>query len=410
MKIAFIVNTFPKLSETFILNQITGLLNLGHDVEIFAFNNPNETKTHPDIEKYQLMKRVHYLDRPQNKVNCILKAIFLITTNIHKSPVKILKSLNIFKYGTDALSLKLFYTLIPFLGKKLDITHCHFGPNGISALNLKEIGVVGKIITTFHGYDLSMVISSNGYNVYNDLFHKGDIFLPISNYWGEKLIKLNCDKNKITVHHMGISLDKFKYSERKIHSDEAVKILTIGRLTEKKGHAYVIKALAKVVHKHKHKKIIYHIAGDGPLKCELKSLVTKLGINNYVKFWGNVEDGMLLRLYQESHIFVLASITAPSGDKEGIPVVLMEAEATGLPVISTFHSGIPEIVIDGKSGFLVPERDVDALAKKIECLIENPKLWSKMGKYGRKFVEENYNIKKLNHQLVKIYQTILSNH
>lgn len=408
LKIALVVNTFPTLSQTFIQNQITGLLDLGHDVEIFAKFNYKEKKIHSDVEKYGLMNRVHYFNIPSSKIKRTLKAIYFIITNFHKSPLKILKSLNVFKHGKEALSLKSLYILIPFLEKKFDIIHCHFGPNGIHGVDLKEIGISGKIVTTFHGYDLSMFILNNDKTVYKDLFHKGDLFLPISNYWKKRLIKLNCDKNKILVHHMGISLDKFKYSERKIPADKAVKILTIGRLTEKKGHKYVLKAISKIVHKHKN--IIYLIAGDGTLRDELKSLVTKLRINNNVQFLGNVDDDTLLKLYQESHIFILPSVTAHSGDKEGIPVVLMEAQATGLPVISTLHSGIPEVVHEDKSGFLVPERDVNALAEKIESLIEHPEVWSKMGKYGRKFVEENYDIKILNQRLVKIYENVLSNH
>ena len=122
---------------------------------------------------------------------------------------------------------------------------------------------------------------------------------------------------------------------------------------------------------------------------------------------GALEQDEYLKIYQEARIFVLPSVTASKGDEEGTPVVLMEAQATGLPVISTFHSGIPEVVIHGKSGFLVPEKDVDALAERLEYLIEHPEIWPEMGKEGRKFVEKKYDIKKLNQQLVEIYQDLL---
>src|SRR4030065_356569 len=102
-------------------------------------------------------------------------------------------------------------------------------------------------------------------------------------------------------------------------------------------------------------------------------------------------------------------VTASDGDSEGLPVVLLEAQAVGLPIISSLHGGIPEGVLDSKSGFLVPEKDVDALAKKIEYLIEHPELWPDMGRYGRKFVEERYDIQKLNQRLVKIYKALLTN-
>jgi len=404
MKIAFIVTDFPKLSETFILNQITGLLELGHEVEIFAFYNPKEKKVHDDVEKYRLMERVHYFNIPDSMIKRVLKAIFLIITNFHKSPIKILKSLNVFKYGKKALSLKLLYVVVPFLGKKFDIIHCHFGPNGIIGAYLKEGGINSKLITTFHGYDMSMFISNHGEDIYKNLFLKGDLFMPISEHWKKKLIEMGCEEGKIIVHRMGIDVEKFEFSERR--KTGTIKILSVGRLVEKKGHEYAIKALAKVVNKNG-KDIIYRIVGDGPLKDKLRSLAEELGIEDCVEFMGNVEDEELLKLYKESHIFILPSVTASDGDQEGIPVVFMEAQAMGLPVISTYHSGIPEVVIDGKSGFLVPEKDVDALAEKMEFLVEHPELWSEMGGYGREFVEKHYDVRRLNKRLVEIYRNLI---
>jgi colanic acid/amylovoran biosynthesis glycosyltransferase len=108
---------------------------------------------------------------------------------------------------------------------------------------------------------------------------------------------------------------------------------------------------------------------------------------------------------KKTHIYILASVTAQDGNQEGIPVSLMEAMATGLPVISTRHSGIPELVQDGISGFLVPERNVDSLVSKCEYLITHPEQRVEMGRAGREFVEENFNIRKLNRRLLELYLT-----
>ncbi len=405
MKIALIVGTFPTLSETFILNQITGLLDMGHDVEIFADFNSSEKKVHPDIGKYNLMERVHYFDMPQNKIIRILKAICLIIINFHKSPIKISKSLNIFKYGKIALSLRLLYALIAFLDKKFDTIHCHFGPNGILGVYLKEMGIPGKYVTSFHGYDVNSYPKIEGENVYNDLFRSGDLFTANTNFTRQQAVKFGCDENKIVILPEGLRIERFKFSTIKIQPREPIKILTVGRLVEKKGHEYAIKAIPKVVKKHKN--IKYMIAGDGTKRDTLESLVSELGIKDYVKFLGAVEEKEVLGLYQQAHIFVLPSITARNEDREGQALVLQEAQATGLPVISTLHNGIPEGVVNGKSGFLVPERDVDALAEKLEYLIEHPEIWSEMGRCGRDFVKEKYDVKKLNQQLVEIYQNLI---
>jgi len=405
MKIAFIVGGFPTLSETFILNQITGLLDLGHDIEIFAQSNPKDKKVHSDIEKYRLMKRVHYFAMPCNKIKRILKAIFLIIKNFHRSPLKILKSLNIFKYGKTALSLTLLSTIIPFLNKKFDIIHCHFGPNGIVGVHLKEIGIPGKYVISFHGYDVNSYPKIMGENVYNVLFKNGDLFTTNTNFTKQQVVKIGCDEKKIIILPVGLRIARFKFSTRKIRNGDIIKILTVGRLVEKKGYEYAIRAIVKIVAKHEN--IFYMIAGDGPLRDKLESLVSELGARNYVKFMGVVEEDEVLKLYQQAHIFVLPSVTASNGDREGQALVLQEAQAVGLPIISTIHNGIPEGVLNGKSGYLVPEKDVDALAEKLERLIEHPEIWPEMGKCGRKFVEERYDIKKLNQQLMKIYQNLI---
>jgi len=408
MKIAFIVSEFPTLSETFILNQITGLLDMGHDVEIFAQFNPKDKKVHSDVEKYQLMKRVHYFNMPHNKIKRILKAIVLIIKNFHKAPLKILKSLNVFRYGKTALSLKLLYILILFLdegNKKFDIIHCHFGPNGIIGTYLKEIGINDKLLTTFHGYDVNSYPKIMGKNVYNNLFKNGDIFTANTNFTKQQVVKLGCDEKKIIILPVGLRVEKFKFSTRKIQPGKPIKILTVGRLVEEKGHKYAIEAIANIISKYKN--IKYIIAGNGPLKRDLEYQVESLGVSNYVEFLGAVDEDEVLKLYQQAHIFILPSAIAINGATEGQGLVLQEAQASGIPLITTFIGGIPEGVLDGKSGFLVPEKDVDALAERLEYLIEHPEIWPEMGRAGRKFVEERYNIKKLNQQLVEIYQDLI---
>ncbi len=112
-------------------------------------------------------------------------------------------------------------------------------------------------------------------------------------------------------------------------------------------------------------------------------------------------------LLRDSHILLAPSVTAADGDQEGIPVALMEAMSLGMPVVSTYHSGIPELIQDGVSGFLVPEREVDALADRLQYLLEHPQRWPELGRAGRRAVEEHFNIDKLNDRLADIYQQLI---
>jgi colanic acid/amylovoran biosynthesis glycosyltransferase len=176
-------------------------------------------------------------------------------------------------------------------------------------------------------------------------------------------------------------------------------------LVEKKGVEYTLFALSRLLEEHK--KIKYLIAGDGPLRDQLEKLSIELNLAEYVEFMGAVNDEEVKTLLQEAHVFVLPSITAQDGEQEGTPTVLVEAQACGLPVISTFHSGIPEMIVDGSSGFLVPEKNIDALAEKIEYFIDHPEAMLEMGSYGRKLVDDNFNVRKLNQKLVDIYSQLV---
>jgi colanic acid/amylovoran biosynthesis glycosyltransferase len=415
MKIAFMVSIFPALSETFILNQIIGLIDRGYDVKIFA-NQPGDfPKTHADVSKRRLQERTYYPPSinkfmPRNMFSRVIKAWCLLMVNFPKNPVALMNSLNFIKFGKEALSLRLFYKIIPYVQQSLfkyDIIQCHFGDNGNRAVFLKDVGVIkGKIFTTFHGYDISHSINSRGIDFYDNLFKNGDLFLPISEKWKDELIKLGCEEKKIVVHKMGVDLAKFVFSPQHIGERREVKILTISRLVEKKGVEYGIRAVAKVLEGYP--QVQYKIIGDGPLRGHLQSLISSLGIEQNVHLLGWEQQDDLIGMLQDSDILLAPSVTSENGDQEGIPVVLMEAMAIGIPVVSTQHSGIPELIENGTSGFLVPERDVVELYNTLMYIIDHPEIFLKIQKHARNHVETHHDINKLNDRLVGIYQKLLS--
>jgi len=410
MRIAFIVGAFPTLSETFILNQITGLIDRGHEVDIFSQQRGGTSKIHKDVTKYKLLNCTYYVPlMPKNKILRTLKGILLVLANLHKGPLVLLSSMNIFKYGRQAASLRLLYMILPYVSRKpYDIIHCHFGPLGLIGLQLRDIGAVkGKLITTFHGFDMSSYVRKQGNEVYNLLFERGTLFMPISERWKSRLIELGCDKNKILVHRMGVDCRKLTFRSPMLRKNERLKILTIARLVEKKGVEYGIQAIAKVSRKYKN--IEYNIIGDGPLQDTCDRMIEDLNVGHTIHLLGWKDQNEIRDFIANSHIFLAPSVTSMDGNQEGIPVALMEAMAAGLPIISTQHSGIPELVQDGVSGFLVPERDVDALAEKLIYLIEHPEIWPEMGRAGHVFVETKYDISKLNNQLIEIYQELVEN-
>lgn len=411
MKIAFILYHFPALSQTFVLNQITGLLDYGYEVDIYAKSPGKQLMIHVDIERYNLLERTFYYGSaserlPENKFVRLTKAMGLIIKHIRKKPAPLLNALNIFKFGRTASSLGIFYTVIPFLeADKYEIVHCHFGPNGNLAVLLKDVGAIkGKILTTFHG-EAGYTNEKRHEKGFKPLFEKGDLILPVSEREKQCLIELGCSPQKIVVHRMGVDLKKFIFIPRRLRDDGKVHLLTVARLAEKKGVKYGIQAVTNALKKYPN--IEYRIAGDGPLKSDLQNLIDALNVSDKVKILGWKRQEEIVGLMKGADILLAPSVTSEDGDQEGIPVVLMEALAQGLPVISTQHAGIPELVQDGEFGFLVPERDVDALTEKLEYLVEHPETWPEMGRAGRDYVERYYDINKLNDQLIQLYQRLL---
>lgn len=404
LRIAVFVNEFPALSETFVLNQITGLLELGHDVTIFATQPRREARVHRDVMRYRLWERLSYRDMPSSRFARLMETPALLA-QAHTRRGALLKALNPFRYGREATSLNMLYWAnclsrhAPF-----DVIHCHFGIIGKQVAHLREIGAIsGKLVTTFHGVDMSSCLDRDP-DLYAHLFEHGDFFMPVSDYWRHRLIAHGCNPERITIHHMGIDPARFEFNSGQVRADNPVSVLTIGRLIEKKGVEFGLRAVAKLAARGI--PFRYDIVGDGPLRRNLEALATTLGIADRVYFHGARTHDDVVRFMQRSDVLLAPSVTDDQGEQEGIPVTIMEAMATGLPVVSSFHSGIPELVEDNVSGLLLPERDVEGIALALATLLTTPEQGKKLALAARDKVMAEYNIETLNRQLATHFREL----
>jgi len=404
MKIAFVVGYFPVLSESFIVQQIVGLINKGHDVRIYAEGNPSQPVIQKEVFEYQLLQKTSYSIRhPKKKWLLRLKGLIYLIRCFLYSPRAAVTLIQMFK-KRNYFSYSEIFLVNGFLKERFDIVHAHFGPNGLRSLILKKLNLPIKFVTTFYGYDLATYVNCHGNEIYHDLFRHGDSFIYISEAGKEKLLKLGAPEEKMNKIPMGIDLKKMHFKERSYNPPEKIRLLSVGRLVEMKGREYAIKAIAKLKDRYP---IQYHIVGDGELREDLQRLISDMELDDTVKLWGWVGSEQLDQLYENAHLFIHPSVTSSDGNQEGQGVVLLEAQAHGIPVIATDHGAFPDSVINGKTGFLVPERDVESLAERIDYLIKNPKLWPQMGHAGRAFVEHNYEIKELNKKLIGIFKETL---
>ena len=404
MRIAFLLDTFPKTSETFIINQLVGLIERGHSVEIFSRYRNSDQPVHPDVSKYQLIDRTQYLIPATRKERAVVAAKSILKSR-WRERLDLLRSINVQNGRATFIRERLYGRGLLPKQATYDVIHCHFGPMGIFGQRLRDIGALhGTLLTTFHGYDIASYVAEHGPTVYRDLFQKGDAFTCSSNFIRGKLIAAGCDPAKIIRFRLGTDLTKFDFRERTLEGDGAVRLITVARLVEKKGLQYSIKAFANLVKEFPN--LEYDIVGDGPLRHDLSVLIQQLDLSSKVKLLGWKTQEEIRQLFLRSHIFVLASVLSSDGDFEGQGTVLQEAQAMGLPVVCTNHNGFPDSILDGESGFLVPERDADALSAKLAELIRRPDTWPKIGRRGRAFVEAEFDLSKRNDALVELYDKL----
>jgi colanic acid/amylovoran biosynthesis glycosyltransferase len=390
MKIAFVTGSFPKLSETFVLDQITGLLDLGHDVEIFAFESTNEPVRHAAIERYALFERTTLLDRtPRGVLRGALASLPDIARWLPEARHR------------DALRTRFAH------GRRgtFDVIYCHFGHVAERARRLRRVGFFdGPLVAVFHAYDLTVWPRLRGPGCYAELFAEAARLLPITEHWRRRLLELGADDEKLEVRRMGVDLEACDFRERTAGPSESLEFVSVGRLVEKKGFAVALEALAEV-RPRMPRRFSYHVVGDGPLRPELEALAQQRGLSDIVTFHGDQSRDELATLLESKHVLVAPSVTAANGDTEGLPMVLIEGMARGLPVVTTAHSGIPELVRDGETGFVVPEADVEALGN---ALLEaaSTERWPALSRAARSAIEERHDGRRLVRELVRLFESL----
>jgi len=400
MEIGFLVNEFPALSETFILNQITGLIERGHAVHIFAASRGRDPARHPDVDRFELLGKTRYFHQAPGPGSRRRAAAFVFSASL-RSPGTALRSLNVLRFGASSLEL-LRAALTCKNSPDLDILHCHFGPIGVLGCHLREVGMVrAPIVTTFYGYDFRQA-QSKGPDVYRSLRENSEGFIAISTGARRQLENLGFAPERIYDHPIGIEFKKYPFRWEKASPPErnTIEILTVGRLVWEKGYEYALEALERLRSNRPQSKWKYRIIGDGPLLQALKGQTIRLGLRDHVEFCGAQPADFVRAALARAHVFMLPSVA------EVLPVAVMEAAASGLPIIASDVGSVADIVQDGISGELVPPGDVEALTDQLDQLLRSPERWEGMGRAGRDWVAKRFDIDVLNDRLVETYRLV----
>jgi colanic acid/amylovoran biosynthesis glycosyltransferase len=379
MRILVFVERFMFITQTFVYNEINKLAE-HHEVKLLTTERLNEEKSAfkdvvlMPLRQTALRRRLFWeLER---------RDLFINRKN-------------------KAFSKKVNELIVAF---KPDVIHGHFGYETMTLLdNLNPTSI--PIFITFHGYDASQMLSRKSYiSKMNSFFQKFNVIpTTVSRYMKSDLIQAGMKVKNARINYCGIDIQHFSIPPITIPSKYFI-FLQIASFSEKKGHVYTLKAfrlfLSSQIDKKKYRLIL---AGAWDLFEEIKRLCTELGLDEYVEFPGAVNPSQAYTLLSQADVFVHHSIVASNGDKEGIPNAVMEAMAMQLPVLSTLHSGIPELVEDGVNGYLVAEKDVEGYAKRMADILS----WGKLDR-NREKIKQQFSLEPHTEHLLSMYREAIA--
>jgi len=393
MRIAFIVDKLPVPSETFVLRQIQGFLDRGHEVFVLAAK-------YDDSVVNPLRGRV--------TLRVFRRDLGILRHAIRFARLSALASIDV--NGRKRLSVALraavtgcrsaFIDIVSggeTAGVEFDVVIAHFGPIGVRAMYLHEAGLLtGPIVTVFHGADMSeRAVVERCLPHYRRLFRMSPLLLPISNLWRDRLIQWGAPESRTKVHHIGIDVHRLTAEaiNRPVH--RPLKVLSVARFTEKKGLAYAIEAVRHCKHP-----VELNVIGFGPLEDNLRRAA--FSSVNQINFLGMRSHEQVFDELKKADVFLLPSVVASNGDMEGIPVSIMEAMASSVIVVATRHSGIPELVTHGVTGLLVEERSASGIAEALSAIAEGRVSIEAIRRNARCKVEKDFNGQTLDADLERL--------
>lgn len=400
MRVLFVLGSFPELSESFIINQIVSLIDLGVEVDIFSYNIGKNRKAYSAlVEKYKLVEKCVYLEKEESLYKRLLSFGGFLLNNIGVARTKKLSDLRLFYQYQDIL-----------LKNDYDIIHSHYGTVGerfSKDFQNTSFFKKSKKICTFHGWDILPTAIEKLQVEYSELIKYFDAFTYNTPYLGDILLDL--DRNIRTYElPVGIHLDFLNSKLKKKFDDNGIfKILFCGRLVKWKGCLQIIE-IAKVLKDKGFENWQIEIIGDGPEFENLTQKIEENSLQSHVFILGKQPQDVVFDTMNNSDVFLLPGIYDESTRRaETQGLVIQEAQFFYLPVVISNAGGAKYGVVDQVTGFVLDYEDIDGFADRLIYLMSNKNMIKIMGEKGHEYVISNFSTKILAEKLLTIYNEVL---
>ncbi len=399
LDVAFMVDAFPSVIATYILDQVAGLLERGHQVEVFARAPGVASQLHESVVEHRWADRTHYAGMATGRLQRLWGGLKILTGRRELWP-RSLTLLPPWERRVEGRNLRYLYSLnwLPE-PRRFDVIHAHFGPSANVAATLKRLGLLdGPIVATFHGYDMRRGVQ-NGPTEYEPIRTEGARFLCISNYNRRLLAEWGFAAEKFRTHHVGVQLERFPFRAAR-PADGVIRCISVSSLHPVKGLENSLDALRALIDRHPEQRFEYRLVGDGVLRQSLGAKVEALGLADHVRFLGYLGGDAVAAALADADLFWMPSLA------EATPVALMEAQAVGLPAVATRVGAVDEVMLDGVSGVLVEPGGATAFLAGVEAILARRAEWPEMARAGRLHIESEYAAESLVDQLVEIYREV----
>src|SRR6266576_3802995 len=397
--LGYIVSTWPSLSQTFVLNEVLALERRGVQLRIFSIKDPKDEPVHADARRVRA--KVSYLALRRHWKSILLGNLRTLWRRPVAYSRTLLRALLRPRWSFFRNFLEAGYLADLVFGEPVAHLHAHFAsaPASVTMLAHHLTGIP----YTFTAHAKDIYFDAEPGLIRAKMKHAKAV-VTISEYNRRHLASLlePAARNKVNCVYNGADLSQYKYCPSGEKRNGFPVILSVARLIEKKGLGDLICACH--ILRQRGRAFRVEIIGKGPLRQTLEARATELGIRDHVRFLGPRPQEFVRQAYERAALFALPCVVAAGGDRDGIPTVLLEAMASGVPVVSTTVSGIPELVESDCDGLLVPPGSPAKLADALDQILLDPHLGEKLARAGRIKVRERFSIDRNAAQLLRLFQ------